>query len=432
MSIQKEVLASNKARQEKARSLNSRAGEDLFKVYSLSELVTFVTEHLNGVRRLAEVVDFEKIRLPTLDQNLIEKVLRDNPNEVEISGSARSVEYRGAEASPLIRIDFRGDDARKWLDLPEEGVKLPGGREVALYSAVDGYGYYLEAESSQFIEKARECLNKKLWEDFAQSSDKPAIEVPVEVSLETQIPEVCEHQYGECVATDEPLVVFGAVSYTPKSRWTSERFETKWFKDRESAEEVTLTTMEVVEGKQLELEETASRNSGNIREVTIDRRGPHRRPELDGNRIDNPQGYGLTPGYFWEDLLGLVGEFGRGLKVFAIYRGDCPLVVHIDKSKIEEVLPSVQTLIGGLGNGINEPTSEEKENFWCKLEVFRTEEIKKARVVREADESAKAEIRQQQRQAERLQQEKEVQEKEDDDSRIGTNSLGDAFSRLGL
>jgi len=429
-----QILAASKARQDEARRLNNRAGENLFQVFSLAELIVWVTERIGGARRMAEITDPEVLRLPELDRNLVQKVLRDNPDELDLLGRTCPVEYRGVGNDPLVRIDFRGEQARDWLNLPSEGVRLPGGREVSLYSVVEGHGYYIEAKSSQFVEKARECLNKKLWEEFVSSADKPMIETPeVPINLTTKVPEVCKHQYGVCVASEEPLLAFGTVSYTAKSYWNSEKFEVKWFSSRDEAEAECTKTLEAVEAKQSELAELARKNAGEIREVRIDRRGQYRRPELNGVRIDYDDSCSVTPDYFWSDLLALVEEFGRGLEAFAIYCGDSPLLVYLNRGEIEKVLPQVQDLIKTLlGDGTAEPTSEEKEGFWRKLGEFRTKEAAVARLVREereAEERARQEAERLER--ERVEAEKRRQE-EEADSRIGKNSLGEAFDRLGL
>lgn len=420
------ILAASKARQEEARRMNVRASESMFKVFSSLELIAWVMERLAGARRMTEIVNAEALRLPELDQAIVGKVLTDNPDKIVVLGREVTVEYR--TSTPRVAIDFRGEQAKDWLKLPAEGIRLPGGREVSMYSVVEGCGYYIEAPSSQFVSKVREIFNKQAWDKFV-SAEKPAIAVPeLPLSFNTQIPEVCEYQYGECVVTDEPLVAFGVVSYTPKSYWASEKFEAKWFSSRAEAEEVRTKSVEVVPTKQTELAEIASRNAGDIREVTIDRRGQYRKPELNGCRIDNRDNSGLTPAFFWDDLLELVEASGRGSKAFAIYRGDYPILVYLSREKIEEVLPQVQSLIKTLGDGTTEPNSEEKENFWRKLEEFRTKETGEARSLREKRKAAQHA----EQEAERLRAEA-VQSKLDQAGKnVGLNSLGDAFAKFGL
>lgn len=420
------ILAASKARQEEARRMNARAGENLFKVFSLPELIAWVMERLAGARRMTEVVNAEALRLPELDQALVGKVLMDNPDKILVLGREVVIEYR--TSTPRVSIDFRGEQAKDWQKLPVEGIRLPGGREVSLYSVVEGYGYYVEFLSSQFVSKVGETLNKQLWDKFV-SAEKPAIAVPEPpLSFNTQIPEVCEHQYGKCVVTDEPLVAFGVVSYSPKSYYYSEKFEAKWFSSRAEAEEVRTKSVEAVTAKQAELAEVASRNAGDIREVTIDRRGQYRKPELNGCRIDNRDSCGLTPAYFWDDLLELVEASGRGSKAFAIYRGDFPILVYLNREKIEMVLPQVQDLIKTLGDGITESTSEEKENFWRKLEEFRTKEAGEARLVREKREAAQHA----EHEVERLRAEAVQSKLDQARNTVGLNSLGDAFAKFGL
>jgi len=422
----KEIIAANKSRQQEARQLNVRAGENLFQVLSATDLTAWVVERLSGARRMTEIVNTENLRLPELDQELVGKILRDNPDKLEVLNREVAVEYRGSGYAPLVRIDFRGEEVKDWRKLPTEGIRLPSNREVVLYSAIDGYGY-IEAHSSQFVQKVQGILNKQQWEKFVSSADKPTITIPDPAQSSAQIPPVCEHRYGTCVATEQPLVAFGTVTYTPKSYWSTEKFETKWFEGGEEAAAEYSKACEAFVAKRAELAQLAQKEAGNIREVTIDRRGQYSKPELNGSRIDNPESYTLTPSYFWGDLLSLVGEFGRGQKAFAIYRGDSPLLVYLNREKIEMVLPKVQDLIRTLGP---DPTSEEKENFWRKLEEFRTKEASEARVIRQECEAL--EYARQETERQRL--ESEYRRKKDQlaPKGGGMNSLGDALSRLGL
>jgi len=425
MKIQ-DIIAANKLRQQEAKKLNVRAGETLFKVFSIAELTAWVMERLSGARRLTEIVNTETLRLPELDPTLVGKILTDNPDKIVVLGREVAVEYSDYRREPLIRIDFRGDQSKDWTRLPVEGVRLPSNREVVLYSAIDGHSYYIEAPSSQFAPKVLEIFNKQQWEKFVAAADKPTIMIPDPASASSQIPAVCEHQYGVCVATESPLTAFGAVTYTPSGYWSSEKFEAKWFGKREEAEAERTKAADALALKQKELLEKVQKQAGDIREITIDRRGQYRKPELNGQRIDSPSSYELTPDYFWSDLLDLVEEFGRGQKAFAIYRGDSPLLVYLNHEKIEKVLPQVQDLIKTLGADL---TSEGKESFWRKLEEFRTKEASEVRVIREEREAL--EFARQETERQRIETE-DRRKKEKPESKSGMNSLGDAFAKLGL
>ncbi|MEI6238147.1 MAG: hypothetical protein WCP15_01260 [bacterium] len=116
------------------------------------------------------------------------------------------------------------------------------------------------------------------------------------------------------------------------------------------------------------LEEEARQYRPEIREVRIDRRGQYRKPELDGKRIDSRESFGFTPAWFWEDLLGLVEEYGRGQSAFAIFRKEDPLMLAMTRKELETLIPVTEQALRELGSS---PTDGEKETFWQKLEVFR-------------------------------------------------------------
>lgn len=255
----KEIVAENKSRQQKAREINARAGKSIFEVLSQSALSEWLLERLGGAKRLADIADPEALLLPELDKNLIEKVFRDNPDEIELLGRKVKVEYRG-NSEPLIHLNFHGDEAKNWLKIPVEGIFLPGGREVCLYSSIelDDRNITLQFSSSSFSRKVLERLNGRVWEDFSYSSTKPMLPVPETVGLETQIPEVCEHLYGKCVGTGEDLLAFGVVVYTPKSWYSAEKFETSWFRTREEANASRTKSCECLQSRQEQISKEES------------------------------------------------------------------------------------------------------------------------------------------------------------------------------
>lgn len=214
------VVAANRALLARARELNIRAGTNLFQVPSRDELTKLFTVALDGARRVAEIRNMPALMLPSLDDRLIEKVLREQPDKITILDREVTVEYRSG-GSPRVRLDFRGNESRDWLSLPNAGIQLPGGREVTMSSAVEGYGYYVETTSSQFKAKARECLNQGLWDNW----QKPELTAPTD-----SIPPIVEAEYGRCVVTNASLVAFGTVNYDSwygswKSYWTRDRAE---------------------------------------------------------------------------------------------------------------------------------------------------------------------------------------------------------------
>lgn len=216
------VLRSNVARQEQARQLNIRSGEETFKVYSSEEMFERYTTALAGARRISEIMRPEALTLPALDERMIKKALREQPDKITVLGRDVMVEYRGGY-TPRVRLDFRGDESQNWLLLPDSGIWLPGGREVSVYSAVEGYGYYIEAPSLQFKEKVRECLNQGLWDNW----QKPELPAPTD-----SVSFIIETEYGRCVVSDASLVAYGTVNYDSwsglwKTYWSRSQIETE-------------------------------------------------------------------------------------------------------------------------------------------------------------------------------------------------------------
>lgn len=234
LDLLREVIESNRELQQKARELNARAGAKLCPVLSQKEWEEWLEERLGGAVSAVTIPDMEALRLPALDENLSRLVFEENPDEIVVLGQAFKVEYREGYA-PRLRIDFRGEQAKDWQKLPDE-IYLPGGREVVLYSAVKGYGYYIEARFSEFKGKVRERLNQGLWEDWP-SADRPAIAVPDPGAEDAVIPDIVSAQYGTCFVTGEVLLGYGAVAYN-SSRWSSSDplFKAEWYRTREEAE----------------------------------------------------------------------------------------------------------------------------------------------------------------------------------------------------
>ncbi len=249
-----EIVATNKKRQQEAQGLNVRAGETLFKVYSLTEITTWITERLKGARRVVEVSNPEDLCLPELDKELVGKVLRDNPEEIMVLGRMAKVVYQQYTTEPTVRIDFRGAEAKDWLKLPAEGIRLPGGREIMLYSAIDGYRYYVESLSSKFVAKACELLNGGQWEKF-HYGEKPEISLPDPAVESSEVPVMCKHQYGICQVTGEALCAYGTLKVKRYCYSGESKFEPSWVQTLEEAEKLHTASIEKLSALRKELVE---------------------------------------------------------------------------------------------------------------------------------------------------------------------------------
>lgn len=227
-----EVVRANRELQAKARQWNVRAGQEVFKILSRQEWEQWLAERLQGAISVATIPDLDSLRLPPLDQEIVNLIMQENPDTIEVLGQTCKVEYVGMSDVPRLRIDFRGEQANDWQKLPDE-IRLPGGREVVVYSAVDGYRYYIDAKSAQFKAKVRECLNQGLWDNWR---DRPTITAPDMASQDACLPEIASAQYGVCVVTGEPLIAFGITS--PSRYWGSDpiQWKAEWFRTRSEAE----------------------------------------------------------------------------------------------------------------------------------------------------------------------------------------------------
>jgi hypothetical protein len=168
------VIVANRGLLARSRELNTRAGETIFPIPSRDELNKLFVVALGGARRAAEIRNLPALLFPALDQRAIDKVLAESPDTITILGQEVAVEYRSGY-NPRVQLDFRGDEGHNWLQLPDDGIHLPGGREVSIYTSVEGHGYYIEAESSKFKAKAREkiardALKKRVSELYSAHS----------------------------------------------------------------------------------------------------------------------------------------------------------------------------------------------------------------------------------------------------------------------
>lgn len=275
-----ETVAANRAILAQAQALNIRAGTNVFPVPGREELLRRFTAGLNGARRVAEIRDLTALMLPVLEERLVEQVLREQPDTITVLGREVAVEYRAGYA-PRVRIDFRGDESRDWLNLPDDGIKLPGGREVSMYSSVEGYGYYIETSSSQFKAKVRECLNQGLWDNWQQPDLPPPSDL---------IPPIAEMEYGRCVVTGVALFAFGVFKY---DSWYENPWKPYWTRDRAEAERLHAQACEkLVEACEKAARETLKKRVG---ELYGEHRGNHDLPEEMRTRMYNTY-YGYSSG----------------------------------------------------------------------------------------------------------------------------------------
>jgi HrpA-like RNA helicase len=230
------VLRTNAERQERARQMNIRTGEETFKVYSSDEMFERFVTALSGARRIAEVQRTEALALPAIDEEQIASVLRDNPDTILILGSELVVEYSDgygrSRTNPQVKLEGEQAGENRWRNLPDEGVRLPGGRLVEVAVSFGYYSTISDTDIPKFKEKVREHLNREQWDRW---SDKPELTLPGPSVKDSEIPFITA-VYGQCVVTGEELKAYGTVQ--AYRYWSSDPITWKpvWYRDREEAE----------------------------------------------------------------------------------------------------------------------------------------------------------------------------------------------------
>lgn len=217
-----EVISANQVTFHEMRTLNARAGRTVFPVPSVEALQAAIKVALAGARNIAEVTDMNKLRLPPLDPETVAEVEANAPASIVVLGRQTDVYYRH-DYPPYIQIDFRYMEVDHWQKLPENGIKLPDGREVTLIGNVGRFGHRIDCPSSKFKARARDYMNEEQWTRWT----RPTLSAPT-----TAIAPIVEREYGKCVLSGAPLLAYGTVQYRSwGGNWVS-----YWSRSRTDAE----------------------------------------------------------------------------------------------------------------------------------------------------------------------------------------------------
>lgn len=238
------VLRANAERQERAQQLNIRSGERAFKVYSSDEITERFVAALSGVRCISGVIGSEALALPALDDDRVAPIIRDNPDTIHLLGNNLVVDYRpsyyGVMYSPQVRLPNDGGD---WFNLPDEGIRLPGGRLVEIAVVFGYYNTISDTDIPLLKLKVQEYLNQDQWSQWV----KPDIVTIDPADEKSEIPLVTA-VYGRCKVTDRDLLAFGTLAIN-SSRWYASDpwFKASWFRNREEAEKVCAEALQKLE-----------------------------------------------------------------------------------------------------------------------------------------------------------------------------------------
>lgn len=225
------VLRSNAKRQERARQLNIRTGEKTFKVYSSDEMFERFASALSSARAVIEVVQPEQLAMPPLNEDEIARVLFENPDTINLLGSKVEVTYMNFYGSCKPQARLNELVSARWIELPDEGVSLPGGRPVYVTVSI-GYRNIEGTDIPLLKKQMREHLNEKQWEDW---TDRPDIEIPDMADEGMEIPFITA-VYGQCLVTGDDLVAYGTIK--GYQRWSDSpiNWQPAWYRDSAEAQ----------------------------------------------------------------------------------------------------------------------------------------------------------------------------------------------------
>lgn len=231
------VVRANAARQKRAAELNTRAGEEMFKVFSSDEILERFAKALSGAKAIVEVVGPEALALPALDEEMVASVVRKNPDTINVLGSELVVEYKDSygsrRAMPRVKLSDEFVAAYKWRELPDKGVRLPGGRVVEVVVPIGYYDTIASANIPELKVKVSNHLNQKLWDGWA---DRPTIALPDPADEASTVPEIIEVAYGASVVDGSELIAFGVVAVNSSRYYSADPWFTgKWHQSREEA-----------------------------------------------------------------------------------------------------------------------------------------------------------------------------------------------------
>jgi hypothetical protein len=222
------VVGQNNARQALARELNARTGENTFQVFSPEEVFEHYCTTAGGARRVSELRCPTALKLPALDEELVDLVTREYPDSIEVLGERTPVQYSTGNPVVTLKLDV---GSTSWRELPDDGFHLPGGKAVEVIVALAYYYRFSESSIPSLKAKIAATLNGRQWEQWR----KPPIPRP---EGDVSAAPISTHVYGQCVLTGNQLTAFGTWGLC--SVWGE---QTMWFRSLEEAEAAQANTL---------------------------------------------------------------------------------------------------------------------------------------------------------------------------------------------
>lgn len=249
------VIERARATRKRAAELNMRSGDTTFPEQSKEDLLAWVRGQLKGARRASEVADLSALLLPAPNATLEARVLAEYPDTIEVLGVARPVEYRAGFA-PRVTLDVEVWESRAWLGLPDEELRLPGGKSVEIEIR---FSVYYDARLSagtgrELKALARAKVDESVWSAWPKAG-RPTMMRPDPADPAAGVPEIVEVCYGTSTIDGTPLMAFGVLEVV--NYWSTDQFREQWFQKRTEAEEARANAIAALENLRVKAIEDA-------------------------------------------------------------------------------------------------------------------------------------------------------------------------------
>lgn len=230
-----QIIEANRARQNRARQLNARAGAQVFPVLTIEAMAAFIMNALGGISCLKDIKNMGALLLPKLDTQAVTKVETENPSTISVCGQDFTVIYRENEVPKIFVASAVAPDGL-WRNLPDAGVILPSGRVVAVGVGTQYGRCFLNTDIPALKANITSYLNEVTWNTWLTAGVFPSITLPNLADEHSAIAPVTETVYGACAVTSTPLIAFGTVAAKDFSYYGVPAFEARWFRVRGEAE----------------------------------------------------------------------------------------------------------------------------------------------------------------------------------------------------
>lgn len=221
------IISFNKDVLSTAREMNLRANQDIFHVQSEQEMKEFYLKVLDGATSMSEVKNWEALKLPALDQDMLLLIEEEYPTMILVENEEIKIEYTlWSKSVPMLNFQFSQKSLIKAL---ENQWKIP----------FETKGRYLRFCYNNFIEASLEELYEKVIEEEIKSQIR-RLNQDLEENVFTSLREISPNQFGAC----RKIQVLGKEFVVYESlRFACGEYFFQLYQEQEEALEDTISTL---------------------------------------------------------------------------------------------------------------------------------------------------------------------------------------------